>query len=235
MSVYTDKPGIQIQATFTLIKLIRKIPEFEEEFQTICASYRCVVKYMALKWILSNREAIILSDKQYHVAVNSLETFLASNWELKCDPSDFIQKLSELAWRWKLKVPKPIIGISLFLVACGEEAISAGIKLKYTELFHPKYLIQANQFNVKIPSWMIAEVGQEKILKQLRTDLSKYTQKLNNGLVKSPSALSKHAEWWFQHYVLNKKYPLIAEEYNSSPENVKRKVWELRKLLNIIS
>ena len=88
---------------------------------------------------------------------------------------------------------------------------------------------------VKIPAWAIIVGGRQAVHAEISKKLEEYeTQIKAKGLHEYPSALDKHAEWWFEHYVHSKKYKELDQGYPSpNAESIKKAVWKFTKLVGI--
>lgn len=62
--------------------------------------------------------------------------------------------------------------------------------------------------------------GRGGYLDKLNRDLKEFEKYLKaSGAKEPPSALNKHAEWWFEHYVHGKSYDDIAREVANNEGN----------------
>jgi len=77
--------------------------------------------------------------------------------------------------------------------------------------------------------------ARREILMGLRRRLANYEKGLRYaGFADIPSAVKRHAEWWFEHYIRGKTYAELEKEAQRvGQETIKRKVWEFSKLVGI--
>jgi len=77
--------------------------------------------------------------------------------------------------------------------------------------------------------------GRQEIVVGLRKMLAQREKELREaGFEDFPSAVKRHAEWWFDHYVKRKTYAELEMQFpQAGQETIKRKVWEFSKLVGI--
>ena len=83
--------------------------------------------------------------------------------------------------------------------------------------------------------------GRRGFINKLNRRLVEFEKELKTlGVKEIPSALSKHAEWWFDHYVHDIEFPDIANKIaeidkrgGPQPENIKKAVVKFSKLAGI--
>lgn len=83
--------------------------------------------------------------------------------------------------------------------------------------------------------------GRIGYLSKLNRRLKEFEEKLKaSGAKEPPSAIGKHAEWWFDHYVHNMKFSDIADKIakidtkgGHYPENIRKAVLKFSGLLGI--
>jgi hypothetical protein len=95
---------------------------------------------------------------------------------------------------------------------------------------------------IQVSAWAIILHGRQDVQTEINKKLREYEGQIKSkGFHEYPSAVDKHARWWFKHYVHKKKYREIAEEeyypedttYKPNEESVKRAVWRFTKLVDI--
>ncbi len=232
--------NMTMAAITTLVKLYKTEPDFVRELHQVVQLHQPAIKHFTLQWIQSHQKAVILPKNKYDNLVSSLARSLIDIPAESLDPDPCILALEALAWRWKLRLPKPLAGFMLFVSEMAEEVQSLGIVLEAGPTFHP--YSQVKPLRLSISDWQIIEKSQDEIVKLIRTAVTKYTNELQaDGLHDYPSSLGKHAQWWFKHYVKGKKYDEIAQEEAYSPggslisysKNVGAAVRKISKLLAI--
>jgi hypothetical protein len=77
--------------------------------------------------------------------------------------------------------------------------------------------------------------GRRETLMRLRKTLADYEKGLRYaGFGDFPSAVKRHAKWWFEHYVDRKTYAELETQFaQAGQETIKRKVWEFSRLVGI--
>jgi hypothetical protein len=65
---------------------------------------------------------------------------------------------------------------------------------------------------IEVSSWALIYRGRKPVMDDIAKKLEEYEKKIKEtGLHEYPSAMDRHAKWWFQHYVKGKTYDQIAE------------------------
>lgn len=77
--------------------------------------------------------------------------------------------------------------------------------------------------------------GRQETVVRLRKMLAEHEKELREaGFGDFPSALRRHARWWFEHYVKRKTYAELEMQFpQAGQETIKRKVWEFSRLVGI--
>jgi len=83
--------------------------------------------------------------------------------------------------------------------------------------------------------------GRQELLVQINEQLAGFEQRLKTaGAKEPPSALRKHAKWWFDHYVHNMSFRDIANNIakidpqgGPQPENIRNAVKKFSELIGI--
>jgi hypothetical protein len=188
----SDRPTNALLGVIALISLYRKEPKFEHQFRQICQTYRPDILNFVMKWIASHRKAVVVSEDEYCTLMSTLKQTIKGTKDL--GPDSCIGDLDLLAWKWKLKLVKPLAGFMLFLEAVTQEVKPLGIKVQEGPAFHPYSKVAP--LTLKLYDWQIMEQGQNVIIKQVRTAVTKYTAELRASAISEyPSSLKKHAEW----------------------------------------
>ena len=218
---------LKIQAVVFLIELYLKEPEFNKEFHELMSKYRTIVDYYLLGWMDSHKTAF--PTEQHETISQKLSESISNNTITAQNIDEYLSELDDLAWKWKFRIPRPLAGVIFFMHALTERLSSFGeITIYIGSDFHPLSVIPP--LHLTIPDWVIIELGQTKLLKNVKLALKDYVKQVKKaGAKQFPYELQHHASWWFEHYVKGKPYNKI--DVNS--ETVKKKVWDFRKLLNI--
>jgi len=160
----------------------------------------------------------------------------------------YATQLTSLAYEWKLRASwagdelldedvESIVGRLLKEAGVPELAhVIAGELLKDSWGFMPSTASRAvHPLTVKISPMDFMLQGRREIVVGLRKMLAQHEKELREaGFEDVPSAVKRHAEWWFAHYVKGKAYAELEMPFpQSSQETIKRKVWEISKLVGI--
>lgn len=69
-----------------------------------------------------------------------------------------------------------------------------------------------------VSPWALVSLGREKTLQQIAVILQAYEEKMKErGFKERPSALRKHARWWFEHHAHGKSINEIAGQEVNGP------------------
>ncbi len=228
------KEEIILSAVTDLTKMYMGEPVFQSEFDQICQRYEPVTKVFVVSWLDSYRRAVRLSDSEYDALTAKLVQRIEKVEVDSLSPDLFVTALDELAWKWKLKLPKPLAGFNLFIFSTAQVVKSLGIVLMEGPFLQPGYRLPP--LNLLIPESYFLKNGIDGVLKDVRSVLSEYAKELRSkGVSNFPPSLRMHAEWWFAYYVKKEgKYSDLADQYGVEAETIKQKVYEFRRLLHIV-
>ena len=239
-----------------LIDLYKKEPGFIEELQKIRSVYEPAV----IKWLDSSvhqwrrlqvelmqakdrqDDSTTLSDANIELSKKlsySVRRFYGG-WNVTSELIDYEKELHDLAYRWHLKAKwsgvvlilshiNDIVGI----MAEGDETIIR-TPVEVIEPMLDKPPLPPLRYEVV--AYELLYRDQREIIQEFTRRLSDYTKKIKSlGWKELPSAIERHASWWFEHYVQKKEYTEIASECNPmvEAEGIKRAVFDFRKLLGM--
>jgi hypothetical protein len=251
-----DEFSKAIKALVVLVRVYRRHADFENELQQVHAQYRFIVLGFVVQFLeggfdlKSHRDAVRLTDSEYDATLSGLKAIIAK--EAKHFPNvgqndqaqvqacldALLVALNDLAYRWKLRVSQA--GIWLFFDLVADEVKYAGLEFQAGPSFHPCYpTAKRHPIQITVPDWLLVEEGQKPIVKQFERVLAERLARLKaDGLSEYPSSIEKHAQWWFDHYVLGKKYKELARDNQSlngsnREESIRRAVSNFSKLLRI--
>ena len=239
-----------------LIDLYKKEPRFIEELQKLRSVYEpAVIGWLdstVPKWrrlqseLLQTRkkqnDSSILSDDSIELSKQfsySIRRFYGG-WKTSKELHDYEKELHDLAYRWHLKAKwsgpclilshiNDIIGI----MAEGDETIIR-TPVEVIEPMLDKPPLPPLRYEVV--AYELLYRDQREIIQEFTRRLSDYAKKIKSlGWKELPSAIERHASWWFEHYVHKKEYTEIASECNPmvEAEGIKRAVFDFRKLLGM--
>ena len=172
--------------------------------------------------------------------VDKLGLYLSiPNSDLANQLDAYEKALADLAYRWQLKAPwaghvlllNHILDIIINIMP--QDIRNADIPVEMLEPFLPSAPLPPLSFQVNAYELMFS--GRQEIQDKFAKALADYENELKSlGWRELPSALEKHAYWWFEHYVHHKKYPeLEQEDPQIGRESIKRAVWKFTRLLGI--
>jgi hypothetical protein len=231
-------------AVSALMNLYRQHPPFMEELAKIREPYLETIKKFTVDGIVYFIENGISLSDYYQAAVNYMsgknkkDPFPAEKFDYISQLQTYLDSLNELAYKWKLRATWAILVLVEFdmfdvLSNVGlPEELDIPMEILGTMLPWPPLL---PPLEIKVPSWAVIVMGRKKIMSEIAGRLKQYEGELKEiGLKEYPSSLNNHARWWFEHYVLGKKYKEIDEKlYKVNMETIKRKAWEFSKLVGI--
>jgi hypothetical protein len=155
----------------------------------------------------------------------------------------YANALSELVFKWKLRAPWSVqiliyYDVFDFMILMG---LPKEIDVPIDSLGHlyPWPTPLANLM-VTVSPWAFFLSGKEQIQREIAQKLSQYESKIKMaGFHEFPSALIKHAKWWFEHHIHGKTYDAIAmmelDTTGNSPTVYGRNVGEaVRRFSNFI-
>jgi len=239
-----------------LIDLYKKEPGFIEELQKIRSVYKSdVIKWLdssVPQWRRLQAELIQARGRQDDSAkLSDFNTKLAKRfsngvrrfyggWNVTSELIDYEKELHDLAYRWHLKAKWS--GVVLILSHINDVA---GIMSEGDEatIMMPVEVIEPMLDKPPLPPLRYEVVAYELLYRDQREIIQEFTRRLSDyakrikslGWKEFPSAIERHALWWFEHYVHKKEYTEIASECNPmvEAEGIKRAVFDFRKLLGM--
>ena len=231
-------------AITALLKIYRKEPDFMTELEKIRQPYLAILSKFAKDAFAFFNDGT-MSPAEYYQAVidynkgeSQKDPFPAEQFGYLSQLQPYFDGLSELAHKWKLRAPWAVIVISLFdlmdLLKVQGLPDEIDILLENLESIYP-WAPPLPPLEIKVPAWAIILGGRQAVQAEINEKLEEYESKIKaKSLHEYPSALDKHARWWFEHYVHGKKYKELDEGYPSpNSESIKKAVWKFTKLVGI--
>ncbi len=223
---------VSLAAFNALLRMYLGEPSFKKEFDDICQTHRAAIDNFAGWWLETHRKSVPLADSEYHALLCHLKVAIKKVDNNNLNPDPCIIALDELAWRWRLKLPKPLAGSMLFIYGVASRIESLGIPLQEGKDLKLNSILKPLKLSIKDRYIMLD--GVDGVIDALRPILHKFSSELRaRGVSVFPSSLNMHAEYWFKHYVQRKTYAKLEKECFVSAETIKRKVWEFRRRLSI--
>jgi hypothetical protein len=242
------------KAVAALLQLFKAEPDFAYELDSIRNQYVNVLENWLRKQIpdwdkvverltqipINDSDAFQTNLHSFAERLAELQVILVTGIDEKTNDAIFEYKnaLIGLAYKWKLKAPWVgnvlIIDhvLDLTIYSLPEEQSEKELFITELEPLLPQPPLP--EFNYRVNPYELMYSGREDIQDKFAQSLEEYERKLKSlGWQELPSAIEKHAYWWFTHYVIKKKYPDIKTDNEISPEGIKRAVSKFRKLLNI--
>jgi len=153
----------------------------------------------------------------------------------------YIGDLAALADRWKLRSGRALV---ILLVAGTPDALDEiresrllDIRGGLAEQLHPWPPPVPQE--IRISSWALAGRGRRSVQDEIAKELQAYeSQMKKTGMREYPSALDRHAVWWFKRHVKGMKYEDIYVEKPDGTdwvdaESIKRAVSRFSRLVGI--
>lgn len=231
-------------AITALLKLYRKEPDFMTELDKIRQPYMAILSKFAKDSKAFFKNGSISPAEYYQAAIDyskgksKKDPFPAETFHYLSQLQPYFDCLSELAHKWKLRAPWAVIVLSLFdltdLLKAQGLPDEIDIPLENFESIYP-WAPPLPPLEIKVPAWAIIRFGRKKILSEIANKLQRYENDLKTtSLQEYPSSVEKHVRWWFEHYVKGKTYVEIDEQFQEAyAETIKRKVWNISKLIGI--
>lgn len=150
----------------------------------------------------------------------------------------YFEELEQLAFEWKLRAPwaGPILHYRWLHGFYTYSGLPQTIEISLEQLDLPyPWPSPLPPLEIKVPAWAFVFYSRREIQAEIAGKLESYEDRLKAmGLKQKPSALQKHARWWFEHYVNRRPFREIAEQPGDvEEETIKRKVWEFSRLVGI--
>jgi hypothetical protein len=218
------------QAIACLLHLYRNEPAFMKELKQLRQPYLEILKELAEAWIIFWAKCawVLRPDEFQKFSMDYLE----GNEQFAKLPPEFTgyinqvqqkgnklqpyaDKLAELAPKWKLKAPWAVPMLIFFDMAdiLREFGMPAefDIPLESLDFLYP-FPPPSPALEIKVSSWAFVFYDKRQIMSQIGRKLTEYGNKLKGeGLTERPSAMEKHARWWFDHYVHKKSFETLAD------------------------
>jgi hypothetical protein len=156
----------------------------------------------------------------------------------------YFDALIKLVEKWIFKAPWAVVALFIFdmtqfvaMVPFEEQRIPLEIFERMVPWSPP-----LPPLKIEVSAWTFFEYLRDEIMNEISDRLFEYEEELKKiGIKEFPSSLSRHAKWWFDHYVNHKKYDEIAQQETytlggsliSYAKNVGRAVQEFGKLVDI--
>lgn len=239
-----------------VIRLYLDEPEFVAELQELRAGYLELLAQLIVKQVeFLVRCRAAMSGEEYQkmardlyasasigASIPTLPVSLMDQLEdirQRCSElRPYFRDLEQLAFRWKLRARWAGPMLHLYHVHdCLKNLVipdSIDLPLEQLDLLYP-WPPPVPALEIKVSAWAFVFYGRKHIQAEIARKLKDYEDGLKvAGLKEKPSALGKHARWWFEHYVKGKPYQELAQESPGAyEETIKRKVWEFSRLAGI--
>ena len=246
------------EAVAALLKLYKAEADFSQELEKLRIIHIPVLEqwlkigmpgWVKMRKTLTQKEFSTIRD--YFLAENqTISSSLADklgfllpipNSHLAGQLDAYEKALTDLANRWQLRaswagyvlILDHVLDMTINMMS--KDVRNAEIPVEMLEPFLPSAPLPPLRFEINAYELMFS--GRQEIQDKFAKALADYENKLKSlGWQELPSALERHAYWWFEHYVHHKKYPELEQEGPEpqvGSESIKRAVWKFSKLLNI--
>lgn len=214
-------------AKTALLKIYRKEPDFMTELEKIRQPYLAILSKFA-KDAFAFFNGGTMSPAEYYQAVidynkgeSQKDPLPAEQFGYLSQLQPYFDGLSGLAYKWKLRAPwgdMALFWLDLIEVLGAQWVFKEqDIPLENLDLLYP-WSPPLPPLEIKIPAWAIILFGREPVQAEVTKKLQKYESEIKDkGLREYPSALDKHARWWFEHYIHHKTYDEIAQDEAYTP------------------
>jgi hypothetical protein len=238
-------------AIAALLKQYSKELRFTKEWAVIREPHVHILSRFAKDGLMFFKQSNITPADYYHSVVgyykkeSKKDPLPVDKFSYLSDLQPYFDNLDELADKWKLKAPwaTATLFISDLINLLKHKGFpdEIVIPMESLGLIYP-WEAPSPPLKIEVSAWAIILNGRQTVQNEINKKLQEYESKIKAmGLHEYPSALDKHARWWFEHYIYRKKYREIAEEeyypadktYTPNEESVKRAVWKFTKLVDI--
>ena len=256
MPKLTIKQRTYGKAVAALLKLYKSEPDFIRELEKLHKTYSKVfeqwLKLAIPNWIKMREN---LTQKEFSAVKDyflTVDKTISASLAKKVDPflsmedpnladqmNAYVKSLSDLAYRWQLRAPwaGSVLLTDHVLNMLPEDVKKTEIPVEVLEPLLPSAPLQPLKFEVNAYELMYS--GRQEIRDRFVKALADYEKELKSlGWQELPSAIEKHAYWWFEHYVHHKKYPELEQEEQELRvvcEGIKKAVWRFSKVLSLRS
>lgn len=240
------------EAITCLLNLYWNEPAFVKELQSLRQPYTQAITKLAtnqVNFLLDCKKALPPDEYQKTLDIMRGGEFpelladLAQSFEeiqqqwLELKP--YGEELADLAWKWKLRA-KWSVFMLLYYDICHiifesfKVSKEVDVPLDMFDDLYP-WAPPLPPLEIKVSSWAFIHFSRKQMMREIAKDLQEYEQKIkNSGLRERPSALEKHAKWWFEHYVKGKTYvELEKDDPSVVQESIKRAVWNFSRRVGL--
>ena len=217
------------------LELLAKLVSKEVEFLANCKKALTIEEYHRITRCFY--EPVMIQNSGPALP-KSLARQLENLKQIYLELGPYFDTLKHLASKWKLEAPWA--GPMLYLYDKHDYLKELGmpdtidVPLDQMDLLYP-WPPPLAPLEIKVSAWAFVFYSRREIQIKIARKLKDYERRLKSvGLKERPSALKNHAKWWFEHYVKEKTYRELAEQFPQvEEETIKRKVWEFSKLVGI--
>ena len=146
-------------------------------------------------------------------AINTVENQdFAYSVELAC----YLHDLAAVAHKWKFRTA---LALAVLIARDMADALgksksarTADLSLGCYDRWQP-WPPPLPPLVIRVSAWDLAYMGRRQVQSRTREMVREYESKIKSaGMKEYPAALERHARWWFEHYVREKKYDQIAQD-----------------------
>ncbi len=234
-------------AIYALLKLYRNDPDFIKGLEEIRKPYMVLLDRFSIDVLAF----FIAEDTPSNLPKALFEYGIGKSEDNPLPPEQFYQLfpyfdqfqpyfdgLNNFAYEWKLRARWAVH--MLFILDIFDCWKAKGMPSEFDiplEKLDSLFVWEAPAppLTITVSAWAVVVFGRGVVLKELASRLIQYENEIKAaGLKEYPSALNKHAQWWFEHYVKEKSYAQLEKTFpEAGQESIKRKVWEFSKLVGI--
>jgi len=227
MPKLTEPRILKGQAIACLLRLYRNDPDFMKELKRLRQPYLKGIKEVAKGWVIFGAKCAelltppefqkfmmdyMVGNEQFEKLPPELAGYINQVWN---ELQPYADKLARLASGWKLKASWAAPMLIFFDMAdiLREAGMPEEVDIPL-ELFDSLYPFPPPYppLEIRVSSWALILYDKQEIMKQIGRRLAIYEDKFKKtGLKERPSAMEKHAWWWFEHYVHNKSFETLAD------------------------
>lgn len=259
---------IKLIARNCLLRLYENDPGFMQEWNDVKRPFTPILEQAASANLINEIEGLLIrnppedlitwvSDLQklrnYVQALQSVSdlSHLRESYDSLLEQlAPYIQRLNELAYKWNLRATwagNELMWQSIHKIQ--QDILEAAEVESFLDLLGLQIQNNINTGEGKLPSDVLPinilsiylTGGRRGFTTKLNKTLKEFEQDLRvAGAIEPPSALQRHAGWWFDHHVYHVEFPEIANKIANikssggpHPENIRKEVIKFSELIDI--
>jgi len=240
------------EAITCLLNLYWNEPAFVKELQSLRQPYAQVITKLAanqVNFLLDCKKALppdkyqktldIMRGGEFPELPANLAQRLEEIQQQWLELQPYLDGLGALAWKWKLRAKWSAFMLAWYdichvIFSTFQMPKEVEVPLDIFDDFYP-WAPPLPPLEIKVSSWAFIHFSRQQMIEEIAKELQEYEQKIkNSGLRERPSAIARHCQWWFEHYVKGKTYvELEKDDPSVVQESIKRAVWNFSRRVGL--